>query len=94
MGQGMMRVLCQHLPSNTRDIPLRLCFCLARDGYSHHTMFRNLKGQDFSFLILKDTLGHIFGAYLTGAIRSRNKFCGDGDSFVFTFHDGEELDIF
>lgn len=94
LSEGMMHVLCSHLPVNVRLLPFKMLYCVSRDGYSHHTMFRNTVGSDYSLLLLKDSLGHVFGAYLTGTIKNRSKYSGDGDSFVFTFRDGEEMEIY
>ena len=57
-------------------------------------MFKKTVGHDFTILLVKDSLGHVFGVYLTDKIRNRSRYTGDADSFVFTFHDGEELDVY
>lgn len=36
----------------------------------------------------------MFGAYLSERIKNVRKYRGNGDAFVFTFHDGEDLEIF
>ena len=90
----MKHVLTRHLPESLKTLQWRLLYCVGRDGYSHHTMFRNTANQDYTLLFLKDSLGHIFGAYISGNIKNRTRYTGDSDSFVFTFHDGEELELF
>ena len=72
-----------------------MIYCVNRDGYSHHTFFRNTQDQDYSLLIVQDSLGHAFGAFLSSQIRRRSgQYSGDDDAFVFTFHDGEDLEIY
>lgn len=44
--------------------------------------------------MIRDSLGHVFGGYLSETIKNKSAYLGNGDSFVFTFHDGEELEIF
>jgi len=36
----------------------------------------------------------VFGAYLSERIKNVRKYRGNGDAFVFTFHDGEDLELF
>ena len=90
----MMHVISQHLPLELRMISWQLLYCVNRDGYSHHTFFDKTKDYDCSVLLVRDSLGHVFGAYLTTAIKNISKYSGDGSSFVFSFHDGEELDLY
>ena len=42
----------------------------------------------------KDSQGHVFGAFLTEEWRNTRDFYGDGFSFVFTFHSGDDLEIY
>ena len=89
-----MRVLAHHLPMIYRLMPWRLLFSLERDGYSHHTFFEKVDRQEAYLLLITDSLGHVFGAYLSERIKNIRKYRGNGDAFVFTFHDGEDLEIF
>ena len=50
-----------------------------RDGYSHYTMFKKTVGHDFTMMLVKDSLGHVFGVYLTDKIRNRSRYTGDAD---------------
>ena len=36
----------------------------------------------------------MFGAFLSETIKNKSSYCGNGDAFVFTFHDGEDLEVF
>ena len=65
INEAMMHVLSQHLPMGVREPKKRLIYCVNRDGYSHHTFFRNTQDQDYSLLIVQDSLGHAFGAFLS-----------------------------
>lgn len=94
MTEGMMNVLTHHLPMNYRLMPWHLLYSIQRDGYSHHTFFDKIARQGAYVLLIRDSLGHVFGAYLSDTIKNRRCFSGNGDAFVFTFHDGEELEVF
>ena len=71
-----------------------MLYSIQRDGYSHHTFFDKVSRQEAYFLLIRDSLGHVFGGYLSETIKNKSAYLGNGDSFVFTFHDGEELEIF
>ena len=45
-------------------------------------------------MLISDSTGHVFGAYLSESIKNVRKYRGNGDAFVFTFHDGEDLEVF
>jgi hypothetical protein len=63
--EGMMSVLTHHLPMNYRLLPWHLLYCIERDGYSHHTFFDKVSGQCAYLLLIRDSLNHVFGAYLS-----------------------------
>jgi len=93
LNPGMMHVLTYHLPSVIRMHDWSLLFSLNRDGYSHISFFDKLEGAEYTILVIKDTKGHVFGAFCTEEWRSGTEFFGTGESFVFTFHDGDDLQI-
>lgn len=72
-----------------------LAYSLERDGYSYITFFNKLKAYECYLLILKDTLGHVFGALITEPILEQNRaFVGHGEAFVFTFGLGDDVRVF
>jgi len=94
MTEGMMSVLTHHLPMNYRLLPWHLLYSIERDGYSHHTFFDKVARQCAYVLLVRDSLNHVFGAFLSQTIKNRSVYTGDGDCFVFTFHDDEDLEVF
>ena len=47
-----------------------------------------------TILVVKDTKGYVFGAFLTEEWHRSSNFYGDGYSFVFTFRDGDDLELY
>jgi hypothetical protein len=45
-------------------------------------------------LAVQDKRGHVFGAFCTGEWTYERGFNGNGESWVYTFHDGEDLYLF
>ena len=43
---------------------------------------------------MKDTKGYLFGAFCTEEWKYAKNFYGDGYSFVFTFREGDDLEIY
>jgi hypothetical protein len=71
----------------------KLLFTINRDGYSYHNFFEKLEGQAETVLLIEDGNGHKFGAFATHAWEWRKGFQGDGSSFVFSFHKGDDLHV-
>lgn len=45
-------------------------------------------------MVIQDTKGYIFGAFVTEEWHSTGNFYGDGYSFVFSFRDSDDLEIY
>lgn len=88
-----MLVLNYHMPAHLRMCNWKLLYTLDRDGYSYINFFERLSGVDETILIVEDTMGHKFGALCTGTWNEKRGFQGDGCSWVFTFHDSEDLKL-
>jgi hypothetical protein len=63
----------------------KLLFSISHDGISYSTMFHKTKNLYPSFILIEDSKGQVFGAFMSRDIRESNKFYGTGESFVFTF---------
>ena len=94
LSQGKMHVLSYHLPSTIRLNKWELLFTTRRDGYSNLTFFSKLEDMTETILVIKDSQGYVFGALTTEEWQNRNGFYGDGYSFVFTFKDGDDLQLY
>ena len=89
-----MRVLAYHLPGGIKLSKWSLLFTPRRDGYSYLTFFKKLEDNEQTILVVKDTRGYVFGAFLTEEWHTTSNFYGDGFSFVFTFRDGDDLELY
>ena len=94
MSEAKMRVLANHLPGSIRLSKWTLLYTPGRDGYSHLTFFEKLEEYEETVLVIRDTRNYIFGAFLTEEWRHTSNFYGDGYSFVFTFRDGDDLELY
>jgi len=94
LSQAKMHVLSYHLPSTIRLSKWDLLFTPSRDGYSNLTFFSKLEDMQETILVIKDTRGYIFGAFVTEEWRDSNSFYGDGYSFVFSFKNGDDLSLY
>jgi len=89
-----MHVLSYHLPGTIRLSKWKLLFTTCEDGYSHLTFYDRLEDAPETILVIKDTKGYVFGAFLTEEWNLTSKFYGDGYSFVFSFMDGDDLELY
>ena len=94
LNDGQMQVLSYHLPGTCRLSQWQLLFTTRRDGYSHFTFFEKLSNMPETILVVKDTKGYVFGAFLTEEWHRSSNFYGDGYSFVFSFRDGDDLELY
>ena len=94
LNEARVHVLTYHLPGTIRLSQWKKLFSVSRDGYSPLTFFDKTEEHDYTILALKDTKGYIFGAFCTEEWRPGNRFYGDGYSFVFTFREGDDLEIY
>ncbi|KAL3787817.1 hypothetical protein HJC23_003566 [Cyclotella cryptica] len=71
-------------------------YSLSRDGDSFDTFLRNVEGRDRTVLVVKTTLGDIFGGYadtrweVRGMYRQGNEFYGTGQACLFRFVEEED----
>ena len=55
------------------------------------TFIENCKGEEVTLMILEDSHGYKFGSFVFDDWKHRKKFYGSGESFVYTFKDGEDV---
>ncbi|EGG20785.1 WD-40 repeat-containing protein [Cavenderia fasciculata] len=79
--------LRHYLPIRLQGNDVELKYNSTNDGVSFQTFFRKMKGIKFSILLVKDNGGHVFGAFLSDEIRTKDaKFYGDGETFLFKIY--------
>jgi hypothetical protein len=79
----LLLLLPASLPPLHQGNPWLLLYSTARDGISLATMMRRADKVAPSLLLVKDTGGAVFGAYVTEPWRFAPRFYGTGESFVF-----------
>lgn len=82
------------LPALIRARPWNLVYSLNRDGVSMSTFMENTKRSPMTLLFIQDSKGYVFGAFCTANWHISSSFFGDGESFVFTFKDGDRPSMF
>merc|ERR1712228_57632 len=86
--QMQLKQIISHCSAITHFEEWSCIYSTAFDGISQHTFYEELNriNEDKSILIIKDTIDHVFGAYIDGA--NWNKcyhYKGSFDCFVFHF---------
>ena len=94
LSEGQVKVLSYHLPAIVRLFNWQLVFTTTRDGYSPLNFFEKCGHHEYTVIVIKDTLGFVFGAFCAEEWSNGTGFKGNGDAFVFTFRDGDDLEIF
>ncbi|KAF4662963.1 hypothetical protein FOZ61_002038 [Perkinsus olseni] len=78
--------LSDHLPIMLRFTQWTLSYSPKVHGISLDNFYRHMERMPCpSILLIKDTEGTVFGALCMGQWRKSGKFCGNGESWVFTF---------
>ncbi|KAF4671569.1 hypothetical protein FOL47_001440 [Perkinsus chesapeaki] len=78
--------LSEHLPIMLRFTQWVLSYSPKVHGISLDNFYRHMERMPCpSILLIKDTEGTVFGALCMSQWRKSGKFCGNGESWVFTF---------
>jgi len=93
LSEGQMLVLSYNLPVFVKMCNWRLAFTLERDGQTIHNFFEKVWGIEVTLLVIEDSNGHKFGALCTSEWHQKNAFQGDSNSWVYTFHTGDDLQL-
>ena len=87
--ENHLKILSRYLPRQVRDRAWRLLYSLSRDGTSLETLLRRSSvTEEPCILLVRDTVGHRFGAFLSSPWRRETEPYGTGESFVFDFDPG------
>jgi len=65
LSEAKMHVLSFYLPGGIRLSKWKLLFTPTEHGYSHVTFFDRLENAMETILVVKDSKGSVFGAFLT-----------------------------
>lgn len=80
--------IIEHFPSLMMTMDWTLVYSVNRDGVSVGTFFEKCKYWKYTLLVVKDINGFVFGGFCAETWKSSTKFYGTGESFLFTFKDG------
>ena len=70
-----------------------LLYRLSEHGVSLNTFLKRLTGYETTLIVMEDKVGWKFGALAFEEWQSRKEFYGTGESFVFTFEKGDEVQM-
>ncbi|ETV83909.1 hypothetical protein, variant [Aphanomyces astaci] len=74
------------LPYRFKHKNWKLSFSLAQHGASLHTLFRRVRRQESTIVVVETEDGDIFGGFATAPWTPCGLYFGTGESFVFTCH--------
>ena len=63
LDDGKIHVLHYYLPATLKMQAWKLLFTPQQHGGSQYTFMDKIEGHEDTLIVIKDTLGHIFGAY-------------------------------
>jgi exosome complex component MTR3 len=86
--------LAEKIPAIYRNLQWRLLYRMSTHGISMMTFMENVSCEDVTLMIVEDSCGFKFGCFVFDDWKHRKKFYGSGESFVYTFRDGESVDAF
>jgi len=82
----MLLQLGSHVTLSSRIKEWNCVFNIAKDGTSLRTFYTKLEKYCPTILVIKDTKGHVFGAYVSDTWKYSESFYGRGETFLFTFN--------
>ena len=89
-----MIAIAKHLPPIVRMRDWDRLFQMDSDGISMQTFFNLVRKHQQTIIIVQDKAGFKFGAYISEAWKPQKYFYGTGESFLFTFRDGDDISVF
>jgi hypothetical protein len=94
LSERQLRELHQSLPYYHKYKNMKLLYSTSKDGIAMKTFYQKTQGYLISIVLIKDDNQNVFGGFLSEEIRKSDKFYGTGESFVFTFHNGERIHVY
>ena len=86
--------LVENFPSMMKTMDWTLVYSVNRDGVSVGTFFEKCRDWRYTLLVIKDTQGFIFGGFCCEVWKQSSKFYGTGESFIYTFKNGNNVTVF
>lgn len=84
----LIRELCGFLPQRYQLYNWELLFSSATDGNSYSTFYQKAEysRDEKTLLLIGDSQGYTFGAFVTQPWSSKDHYIGTGEAFLFSFH--------
>lgn len=76
-----------------RNMKWVLLYRLSEHGVSMNTFLQRLADEEITLIIIKDSKNHKFGGFCNESWYTAQQFYGTGENFVFTFHNGDNCEI-
>ena len=86
--------IVEYLPSFHRMSDWKRLYRLDVDGRSMLTFFAKCREYDTTVLVVQDQNKYVFGAFCTEKWACTHQFFGQGDNFLYTFKDTDDLTVY
>ncbi|CAD8048322.1 unnamed protein product [Paramecium primaurelia] len=84
-----------HLPILFKGQKWQCIYSSIQHGSSIQTLMRKTENNSPSVILIRDLDNYLFGAYLSDGIKnSYGKFYGNGESFLFTFKNSQDIKVY
>ncbi|KAH7649744.1 Oxr1p like TLDc domain containing [Cryptosporidium bovis] len=85
LNESMVDEITSYLPIVLALRRWQLSYCSKLHGISFGSFYRKVSGKGPSILVVRDTDGVVFGAFISESIRNSANYYGTGEMFVFTY---------
>lgn len=89
-----LKELHSHLPYYHQYTNWSLAFTISQDGCALKSFYTKSEGINNSIIAVKDEDGNVFGAYASEGFNPTSNFSGTGETFLFTFYQGNRVQVF
>ncbi|KAF7457226.1 TLD protein [Cryptosporidium felis] len=85
LNENMVDEITSYLPIVLALRRWQLSFCSKLHGISFGSFYRKVSNKGPSILVVRDTNGVVFGAFISESIKNSTNYYGTGEMFVFTY---------
>jgi TLD len=91
LSEIMILQIVEKLPNYLKYRDWDLIYSTVSNGWSLNTFYRNCENYGSNILVIKDHSHYIFGGFASQSWIHCKKFYGNGECFVYTFENQEEI---
>lgn len=92
LNESMVDEITSYLPIVLALRRWQLSFCSKLHGVSFGSFYSRVSNKGPSILVVRDTNGVVFGAFISESIRNSTNYYGTGEMFVFTYKQLSDVD--